>query len=54
MAPGGVIAHWRSRPALEPIRADCSSNGAVDELVTFASTFWDFGSWSLKTLRRPL
>ena len=54
MAPGGVIAHWRSRPALEPIRAESPSNGAADELVTVASTFWDFGSLSLKTLRRPL
>ena len=26
----------------------------ADELVTVASTFWDFGSLYLKTLRRPL
>ena len=36
------------------IRAERSSKGAADELVTVASTFWDFGSLSLKTLRRPL
>ena len=54
MAPGGVIAHWRSRRALEPIRPESPSNGAADELVTIASTFWDFASLSFKTLRRPL
>ena len=54
MAPGGVVPHLRSRPALEPIRAESKSNGSADELVSIASTFWDFGSLSLKTLRRPL
>ena len=54
MAPGGVVPHQRSRPALEPIRAESPSNGEADELVSIASTFWDFGSLSLKTLRRPL
>ena len=48
------VTHWQSRPALEPIRAESPSNGAADELVSIASTFWDFGSLSLKTRRRPL
>ena len=54
MAPSGVIAHWRSRPALEAIRAESPTNGVADQLVSVASSFWDFGSLSLKTLRRPL
>ena len=38
----------------DPGVATPPSNGAADELVMVASTFWDFGSLSLKTLRRPL
>ena len=28
MAPGGLFSHWRSRRALQLIRAECSSNGS--------------------------
>ena len=58
-----VSAHpssWRSHRALaESSRtrghpSKSPSNGTADEFVTIASTFWDFGSLSRKTLRRPL
>ena len=32
MAPSGVVAHWQSRPALEPIRAQSPSIGAADDV----------------------
>ena len=48
-------------PPAQPLQrlrrgVSCRGSGlcAADELVTVASMFWDFGSLSLKTLRRPL
>ena len=34
-----------------PLMTDAFETGPV--VLVVASMFWDFGSWSLKTLRRP-